>query len=548
MIVMRPCRARFAKPGGLALLMAGSAALWPLVVAAAEPPPETATAPVPAETFDLLAFRVDGNQVLDETAVEKAVYPFLGPGKGVDAVEQARQALEQAFHAAGYDTVFVDIPEQDVVDGLVILQVNPARVERLRVTGSRYFSLGRIKARVPELAEGGVPHMPTVQTQLAELAKQSPDLKVTPVIRAGSTPGRLEVDLQVDDRLPLHGGVELNSRSSANTDYTRLSANLRYDNLWQRFHSASLQYLVSPENSDQVEVWSGTYALPTGWADSRLALYGVGISSATGVGSVGALSVVGSGAIYGLRLVLPLGGHAGFFHSATLGLDYKNFGQSLQVTGADSLATPIHYLPFLAEYDAHWQGEQSTTSASLGLHVSLRGVGNDPAEFANKRYLASAGYAYVSADLSHVRELPGDIRLAARLLGQYTDAPLISNEQFAAGGPGGPARVRGYHQTELLGDQGVSGSLELYSPGLALGDGNGEVLRGLLFAEGASLWTQHALSGTPPVAYLAGTGAGLRLRLWKSLAGEFDWGYPLVATPLVRAGAQRVDFRLAYDF
>lgn len=505
-------------------------------------------APVPAaDVFDLLIFRVDGNRVLDTQAVERAVYPFLGPGKTVDAVEKARAALEQAFHQAGYDTVFVDIPEQDVADNTVILQVVEGRVDHLKVTGSRYFSLGKITAGVPELAAGNVPHMPTVQTQLAELAKRSPDLKVTPVIRAGRTPGKLDVDLQVEDHLPLHASLELNSRNSANTGYTRLSASLRYDNLWQRFHSVSLQYLVAPENPDEVEVWSGTYALPTGWADSRLAVYGVGIASKTGVGSGGALGVVGTGDIYGARLVLPLPNRDGLFHSATLGVDYKNFGQSLYLTGADALATPIHYLPFQIEYDGHWQGTGHTTAASVGLHFSLRGVGNDPTQFADKRYLARADYAYLNADLSHVRELPGDLRLALRFLGQYADSPLISNEQFAAGGAGGPARVRGYHQTELLGDHALAGSLELYSPGLALGDEAWGVLRGVIFMDGASLWTRSALPGTPTVAHLAGTGAGLRLKLWHSLAWELDWGYPLMATPGVRIGEQRIDFRLAYE-
>ena len=65
------------------------------------------------------------------------------------------------------DIVLVDIPEQDVVSGLVRLKVSEAKVERLEVTGSRFFSLGRIKAAVPGLAEGTVPHLPTVQKEVA---------------------------------------------------------------------------------------------------------------------------------------------------------------------------------------------------------------------------------------------------------------------------------------------------------------------------------------------------------------------------------------------
>ena len=128
--------------------------------------------------------------------------------------------------------------------GVVILRVVESRVDRLKVTGSRYFSLGRIKEKVPALAEGQVLNVPRAQEQLAKLADETGDRKVTPVMRAGSTPGTVEVDLQVEDQLPLHGSVELNARNSVNTSRLRLIGQIRYDNLWQRLHSASLQYQV----------------------------------------------------------------------------------------------------------------------------------------------------------------------------------------------------------------------------------------------------------------------------------------------------------------
>lgn len=496
--------------------------------------------------FDVLDFRIDGNTVLDERAVERAVYPYLGPGKTVDEVEQARAALEKAYHDAGYETVFVDIPEQDVVGGMVVLQVVEGKIERLKVSGAHYFSPGRVKASVPALAEGQVPHMPTVQAELASVGEASRDREVTPVIRAGTTPGRLEVDLQIGDRLPLHGSVELNTRNSINTTRTRLSASLRYDNLWQRFHSASVQYLVSPENADEVEVWSGTYAFPTGWENTRLALYGIGLSSTSDVSAAGALAVVGSGEIFGLRLMKPFATGANFVHSATLGVDYKSFGQSLRLLGADTLNTPISYLPFVVEYDGSWSGTSFATSAGIGLHFSIRGLGNDQQEFEDKRLLSQANYLYLAGEFGHRHVLPGDFRLVARLSGQYADSPLISNEQFSAGGP---TSVRGYHQTELLGDHGVTASLELHSPSLPSPGGDfPENFRALIFAEGAALWIRSPLPGTAAESQLASAGAGLRLQWWKNFFGELDWAYPLIATEVVRIGEQRMDFRVAYQF
>ena len=77
---------------------------------------------------------------------------------------------------------------------MVFLSVVEGEVERLKVTGSRYFSLGRIKSKVPALAKGEVPYLPEVQQQLADVNRLSPDRTITPVLRPGKTPGKLEVE------------------------------------------------------------------------------------------------------------------------------------------------------------------------------------------------------------------------------------------------------------------------------------------------------------------------------------------------------------------
>ena len=497
--------------------------------------------------FNIFDFQIDGNTVLDEESLERAVYPFLGPDKTVDDVEKARAALEEAYRKKGYPTVLVSIPEQDVKADQVRLDVLEGSVETLHITGSRYHQLGSIRDSVPALAEGQVPNMPEVQKQVGALAQQSADRSVTPVLRAGSTPGKMEVELKIKDELPLHGSVEMNSRSSANTSYTRLIGSVRYDNLWQKFHSASLQYQVSPENRDEVEVWSGTYVLPTGWADTRLALYGIGISSNTQLGvNVGGMSVVGAGSIYGARLVKPLPGSDNFLQSLTAGIDYKSFGQGVKIAGQDSAPSSISYTSFMTGYDGSWRAESRTTSLNLAAHFSIRGLGNDEQEFSSKRQDASPNFLYLSTDLKHQQILPLDFRLLARAGGQASMSELISNEQFSAGGP---QSVRGYHQTELLGDQGVNLSLELHTPKLAPADGEKlQNIRLLTFVDWANLWTHNPIAPTPGLTKLASAGMGMRMQMLKHFIGELDWAYPLYQQGTVNVGAQRVDFRMVYEF
>lgn len=75
--------------------------------------------------------------------LERTVYHFLGPNKSIDNVEAARAAVEDLYRTNGYQTVAVDIPEQDVKNGVVYLQVVEGKVSRLRVKDSRYFRWAR---------------------------------------------------------------------------------------------------------------------------------------------------------------------------------------------------------------------------------------------------------------------------------------------------------------------------------------------------------------------------------------------------------------------
>jgi hemolysin activation/secretion protein len=421
------------------------------------------------------------------------------------------------------------------------------KISRLRIKDSRYFDQGKIKAGVPELAEGSVPNFPKMQQQLAKLSSESSDRQVTPVLRAGDTPGTLEVDLKIKDTLPLHGRVELNGRNTSTTTRLRLVSSLRYDNLWQAMHSASLMYQVSPEDHKEVDVWAGTYAMPLFDSDARLAFYAVSSSSSAQIASAGALSVIGIGNIYGARLVKPLKSPLeDYFHSATLGVDYKDFKEDLALIGSDSIKTPITYLPFLAQYSGTVRGKESMTTFDFGLHFSIRGVGNKQSQFEEKRFLARANYAYLTGNLKFEHDLPLGMELQTRVSGQASDSPLISNEQFSMGGANS---VRGYFETQALADNAVFGSLELHSPHLGNADWDYlNQLKVLAFVDAAKGWIKDPLPGSSTGDVLTSAGFGMRFQMWKHLSGLLDVGFPFSTLGVVKSGDPRVHFNVATDF
>jgi hemolysin activation/secretion protein len=539
-------------------IMAASILQLPLIAHAAESPPAAkgpAPAQAPVKMFPILEYRVEGNTVMRTIDVERAVMPYLGPGKSIKDVEAARQNLEKAYHARGYQTVLVNIPQQEVSSGVVRLLVVEAPVGQLQIKGSRYHSLQVIRATVPSLQPGSTPNFNEVQKELAQLNKAQ-DLHVIPVLRASTTPGQVDVDLNVQDELPLHAMIEVNNRYSANTAHIRTIGEVSYDNLFQSGQSASIQYQTAPEHPGEAKIWSISYVIPTK-SGVAIALYAV--SSDSNIAAVGDLNVIGNGDIYGIRVIDPLPSASGsFYHSFSAGFDFKDFKQTTVLQGADDLAAPARYEPFSVDYTATWQGAldgskhasaavpgtRSSISLDLGASFLVRFLGGTDAEqFAVKRYGADPNYVILRPSLQTLQILPGNFSVMAKVDGQIASGPLISNEQF---GEGGLESVRGYTESERLGDNGIHESIELRTPQL-MNQLSPRITQsyGYLFADGGHVRILDPLPAQISGYRLASVGFGERFR-FRGLTVDADAAHALFAGYVTRKGEDSIQFRVNY--
>ena len=540
-----PLAARSGEQAGQPAVSAAKAAPAPAAAAAANP-------------FPVLEFQVEGNTLLPAIDIERAVTPYLGTGKTIKDIEAARSKLERLYHDRGYKTVLVDIPQQRVADGVVRLHVVEAPVGKLRIVGSRYHSLLVIRDKMAQLNPGTVPNFDTVQKELGDV-NRSPDLHVTPVLHASETPGQVDVDLQVEDRLPLHFFLEVNNRFSANTAHVREIGEVRYDNLFQSNQSLSVQYQIAAADPPNSEIFSASYVIPMESGPVWALYY---IHSNSNVAAVGALDVIGKGDIYGLRWIDPLPTSSReFFHSFTAGVDYKNMGQNVMPgsSGGSALESPVQYAPFTLDYTATWLGAasegnvkraatsygRSSTTLDLNLSFLVAAFGGDWQEFANRR--AGAGPSYIILHPSLIREqvLPSRWSVVARVDGQIANGPLINTEQFAAGGADS---VRGYTEAERLGDDGVNASLELRTPQLLAGRWpRTEQSYASLFVDGARVRILEPLPDQTSAYNLASVGIGMRYKIG-GFYMALDGARILIDGSVTEAGRYRGCFRFVYSY
>jgi hemolysin activation/secretion protein len=510
----------------------------------------------PLRLFPVLEYQVEGNTVLAAIDIERAVTPFLGIGKSIKDVEAARQNLEKVYHDHGYQTVLVNIPQQEVSNGTVRLSVTEAPVGQLQIAGSRYHSLDAIRDRMPQLQEGEVPDFKEVQKELAKV-NSAQDLHVVPVLRASTTPGKVDVELDVQDSLPLHASLEANNRYSPNTAHIRTIGQVSYDNLFQAGQSMSVEYQTAPDDPANAKIWSVSYVIPTD-GGPVIALYAV--RSDSNIAAVGTLGIIGNGRIYGLRLIESLPSTAAsFYHSFTAGFDFKDFKQDVALQGSDTgLRSPVRYAPFTLDYNATWLGpadaakyahaavtaNRNNLTLDLGATFLARFIGGtDASQFAVKRAGADPNFFIFHPSLTAQQVLPANWSLSEKLALQLASGPLISNEQFSAGGVD---TVRGYLESERLGDKGIEGALEFRTPQLLNRD-KPHITQSYLyvFADGADLHVIDPLPRQVAVYHLASVGAGLRFKV-DGLTADLDGARALIDGYVTEKGTYSAQFRLNY--
>jgi hemolysin activation/secretion protein len=458
--------------------------------------------------FDIYEYQVSGNTLLDVKDVERTLYPHLGAGKAFEDIETARKALQQRYRDAGYPAVLVEIPEQRVSEGVVWLRVLESRISNLRISGSRYYSPDLLAREMPSLEKGKRLRVDDLQEEITAAGMKYPERILIPVLKPGKTPGSVEAELKVRDKLPLHGGIEINDRFSENTSRWRSSLSIGYSNLWQRGHAFNLQYQTAPEEPDESKVWSGTYTFRPGFRNAIVAIYA--IDSKSNTAALGDVNVVGNGNIYGLRWIEPWSVNKALSNSLSVGLEYKDFEEDLVLLGADRIATPIDYLTMTVGFSSTLRHEERSTGFDISATFGIRGVGSSAEEFDTKRFGAKANFFYIQAGVRHTQPLFFGDALLISLKGQIANSPLVSNEQYSAGGS---ETVRGYHESQVLGDDGLIGTLEWHSPSL-LGawDAPERSLYGLIFIDGAEVHLQDALPDQESRQWLTSAGVGLRFR------------------------------------
>jgi outer membrane protein assembly factor BamA len=281
----------------------------------------------------------------------------------------------------------------------------------------------------------------------------------------------------------------------------------------------------------------------------------------------------------GSRLRLPLQSTSTFQSSVSAGFDFKTFDQTSYKTNIFTLTSvevdygnnPSHpqtnithqvdnspvptthhwvqYVPLTLRYDACLKDSMGATSFGMGMSGNSwysGSVGNLQSITGSSR---SSGYwLALTPSLGRDLAIHTNWVLSIHADGQLVNEPLISNEQM---GLGGLASVRGYHEGEVLGDEGWHITTEQKTPYCVVGTAYRNhplTIRGSVFMDYGEAYLLDPGAGRDGRTQLWGVGFGGVASIGANWEARFLFSWPLLSAGTTEAGQPRFDFGLSAQF
>ncbi|HTN65770.1 MAG TPA: ShlB/FhaC/HecB family hemolysin secretion/activation protein [Burkholderiaceae bacterium] len=481
---------------------------------------EDASAPrVPHEGIDLAQV-----PVLDTPEVRSQLRSLLDGPLSQESLIGLIGIANARFAAVGQSFTVASIPQQDVSNGLLLVEVRRARVGNVAVkrAGAQAFPEEHYR-NLLRLRPGDLLVRDTLDEEADWISRANPYRSASVVTQPGQVPGTTDLELVVTDRRPYAFSAGYDNSGTRVTGRDRLNFSAGWGNVFGLDQQLNYSLSVSPDFHDSVAHTLG-YVVPLPWRH----LLSVTASHSTLHGRMPAPFDLNGGAQgVSVRYDVPLKTHDGFKHGFYGSFDYKRSDNNLLFSAmpVNNTLTDIYQVGL--GYSFTLRDKYGSTSVGLNwFHSpgSVGGVNNDGA-FNAARAGAKSRYNYQTLTVERLTRLPADWSWTINGRYQRSDGNLLGSEQLAGGGV---SSVRGFADPVVYGDEGFVIRNELAAPALPLGDKGGfGALQGILFYDAARLWSHTLLPGEQSAYNLSSWGVGVRANFARNVALRADFGKQL---------------------
>jgi hemolysin activation/secretion protein len=401
-------------------------------------------------TVNVKSFQLLGHRLLSTEELMPALAEFVGRTLDFAGLQRATDAVAAAYRESGW-LARVYLPEQDISEGTITLQVVEARFAGLRLEGepSKRVLSSDIEAFFEEQQKTGEPLNTLALDRALLLADDLPGISVAGTLVPGQAEGETGLAIQNSDEAFVYGEVTLDNTGARSTGSNRVMLNL---NINSPGDHGELINLTALRTQGSAYIRLGL-TVPVGYNGLRFGINGstMNYKVIDGPSSLLSLNVQGSSDSMGLDWSFPVVRERMRNLYFSGGLDNKRFyNDSINKTS-----------------DTNSYADYETNSLRLGFSgnvfddlggggansASLQVVQGQLARVKAHTQIDTLGRDYIKLNyaLSRQQSLTADHSLLLNLQGQYARQILDSSEKFYIGGA---STVRAYPSSELGGERG----------------------------------------------------------------------------------------------
>ncbi|TDP46913.1 ShlB/FhaC/HecB family hemolysin secretion/activation protein [Zavarzinia compransoris] len=531
-------------------------AITPLPPAAA---PAFEVAPAPAGsppagaetvTFTLSGVALDGVTAYGADELAGFYADRIGKTVSLADVFAIAAAIEAYYRADGYFLTRVVVPAQRIEGGRIQLAVVEGYIKSVAVVGDAGGAQDLVEAMAGRIAEGGGPaRLDALERQLL-LINDLPGLSargtLSPV--AGER-GASQLTVEVT-RKAVDGFVTFDNRSSRYLGPWSASAGVganSFTALAERVEVVGFSSLFSERQ--RLYQLSGAFTLnEDGLTLKTYASYAPGEPG----GRLSQLDLQTEATRFGFALAYPV--LRGRQTNLNAGLAFDWLDEDGDAFGGAVLHDRLRVLRFTADAD-HRDSLAGVTRIEAGLHLGLdlfdASSGQEPNP---SRTGADGTFVKGTVEISRLQRLfplgDGAVDLLLLAAGQYSEGPLLADEEFRLGGY---RFGRGYTPGEISGDRALAASAELQFTSTldeAVEGGRFHLPYQLYaFYDAGRVWDRGV--DEPGSESLTAAGAGVRLFVAETARAEVELAKPLTRDRNDRSDDERrpgLFFRLVTSF
>lgn len=400
------------------------------------------------ERFVLNAVRFKGNSVLSEAALNEAVKPYVGNAIDLAGLQEVANAVSTAYRDAGYSFARAYLPNQDVANGVVLLDILEGRFGEVSATigdDNSQRTAPEVQGYLSGLQSGQVMSAHAIE-RASLILNDLPGYTVVPIVRPGAQVGTGDLEVRMVEAQQLRVSAGIDNHGSRNTGLYRGRIDVARSRNFVFGDEIRVTGLLTDGDTGMVSL---NYALPLASNGLRLDLgavhsqYELSGDWLTGQGYKGDANIVHAQLSYPI-----IRSHQGSL-SVSAGMHHKRYENEI---GMRERYT-INALPVALNFDARdalFGGGLTYGSASM---TGTRVGSSDPVNPSRDR---SANK--FNLDLVRVQRVTDQVQTSARFSGQHTSDNIDATEFISIAGP---HAVRAYPVGEYSGHRGWAAQLEM---------------------------------------------------------------------------------------